>query len=239
MTDEKKKSLPWWGWAIIAVLGIGVISSLFGGDDETTPADSAIEEQVEQTEAEVVESDEASSVEVDWSKYGDGLQERIDSLAAAADCSALQSEFDTAFDNDELTRERTGSGNADLMAYIDDKLRAAGCYEASGSNDQSADEYDACSTNGNLFIIRAEDNCVDPWPLNSASGILYCDPFGEANDSIVYQPDEDPSVYYALNGSALASGYPDLDPIWLDNPDGTSPKVNLGELSAAALALCE
>jgi hypothetical protein len=75
--------------------------------------------------------------------------------------------------------------------------------------------------------------------LNSASGILYCDPFGEANDSIVYQPDEDPSVYYALNGSALASGYPDLDPIWLDNPDGTSPKVNLGELSAAALALCE
>jgi len=100
-------------------------------------------------------------------------------------------------------------------------------------------EYDPCSTNGNLFIIRAEDNCLEPWPLDSASGILYCNPFGEANDSIVYQPDEDPGIYYALNGSALASGYPDPDPIWLDNPDGTPPKVSLGAISLAALKLCD
>jgi hypothetical protein len=155
MDEEKKKSLPWWGWAIVAFLVLGLVSRLSGGGEEVTPDEVVTEEQVET--AEVAEA---------------------------------------------------------------------------------VDEYDPCSTNGNLFIIRAEDKCLEPWPLDSASGVLYCNPFGEVNDSVVYQPDEDPSMYYALNGSALASGYPDIDPIWLDDPEGPSPKVNLGAVTAAALELC-
>ena len=235
----KKKGMPWWGWAIVAFLGIGLISNLFGGDDESISEDLAVDEKVEVVEEEAADQEELSSIQVDWSKYGDGLQERIDSLAEAGDCLALQNEFDTAFDNDDLTRERTGSGNAELMSYIDEKLRSVGCYEGEASAEGIDDTYDPCSTNGNLFIIRAEDNCVEPWPLDSASGVLYCNPFGEVNDSVVYQPDEDPNTFYALNGSALASGYPDIDPIWLDDPDGSSPKVNLGGLTSAALELCE
>jgi len=231
---SKKRGMPWWGWVILAVVAVAAISNLFGSDDETVSEGSVVEEQVEQAEP----ADGLGSAVVDWSKYGDGLQERIDSFAVAGDCVALQQAFDTSAEDDDLTRERTGSGNADLMTYIDDKLQSEGCSDGGGSAQDSSDTYDPCSTNGNLFIIRAEDNCVEPWPLDSASGILYCNPFGEENDSIVYQPDEDPSIYYALNGSALASGYPDLDPIWLDSPDGTSPKVSSGALSAAALELC-
>jgi hypothetical protein len=50
-------------------------------------------------------------------------------FGSAGDCVGLQDEFDTADANDDLQRDRTGEGNADLMGYIDDKLDEAGCYE--------------------------------------------------------------------------------------------------------------
>lgn len=60
-------------------------------------------------------------------KYAASVADRIDALAAARDCSGLQAEFDTASRNDAATRTRTGSGTADLMQYIQDKMRAAAC----------------------------------------------------------------------------------------------------------------
>lgn len=66
---------------------------------------------------------------VPWSDYAPGLQARIDSLGDAADCSGLQTEFDTADANNQLTQNRVGHNNADLMAYIDDTMREAGCYD--------------------------------------------------------------------------------------------------------------
>ena len=63
-----------------------------------------------------------------WSKYDSSVKSRIDNLAAAGDCAGLQAEFDIADANDDATRDRTGSGTADLMGYIDDKMRAAACY---------------------------------------------------------------------------------------------------------------
>lgn len=65
---------------------------------------------------------------VDWQNYAPEVQIRIDALAEAGNCGELQSEFDTADANDTAQRNRTGDGNADLMAYIDAKLEAAGCY---------------------------------------------------------------------------------------------------------------
>ena len=43
----------------------------------------------------------------------------IDRLGKKGDCDGLQDEFDTADANDTAQRNRTGDGNADLMAYID------------------------------------------------------------------------------------------------------------------------
>lgn len=65
---------------------------------------------------------------VPWSDYAAGVQARIDGLAASKDCTALQGEFDTADANNAATMNRTGHNNAALMGYIDDKMRAAGCY---------------------------------------------------------------------------------------------------------------
>lgn len=63
-----------------------------------------------------------------WDKYSPVVKERIDGMAVVEDCVGLQAEFDQAAANDSVTRDRTGSGTADLMAYIDKQLRAAGCY---------------------------------------------------------------------------------------------------------------
>jgi hypothetical protein len=47
----------------------------------------------------------------------------------AKDCAGLQTEFDTAAANDDAQRARVGEGNAELMAYIDEWLTLAGCYD--------------------------------------------------------------------------------------------------------------
>lgn len=54
--------------------------------------------------------------DVDWSKYGDKLQGKIDELAEAADCDSLQK---------ELTDH--GKLDTDVTAYIKAKLEQAGC----------------------------------------------------------------------------------------------------------------
>lgn len=61
-------------------------------------------------------------------KYSTTVRDRIEELAAAKDCAGLQREFDTAERNNLATFRRTGDGTADLMGYIDDKMRTAGCY---------------------------------------------------------------------------------------------------------------
>jgi hypothetical protein len=63
---------------------------------------------------------------VQWDDYAPGMQSRIDGLAT--DCDALQQEFDNADANNAATMSRTGHNNAELMKYIDAKLRTAGCY---------------------------------------------------------------------------------------------------------------
>lgn len=64
---------------------------------------------------------------VPWGDYDPSVQQRIDTLARAKECAALQSEFDLADANNAATMSRTGHNNAKLMAYIDDKMRSAGC----------------------------------------------------------------------------------------------------------------
>ncbi len=68
------------------------------------------------------------SAGVDWSNYDSSVKARIDGLEAAADCEGLQKEFDTADANNSVQRERTGTGNVELMTYIDGLMQDAGCY---------------------------------------------------------------------------------------------------------------
>ena len=73
-------------------------------------------------------SDEAAVTGVPWGDYASGVQARIDAMATDADCAGLQAEFDQADANGDATMDRTGHNNAELMKYIDGKMRAAGCY---------------------------------------------------------------------------------------------------------------
>ena len=65
---------------------------------------------------------------VPWGDYDASVRTRIDAMAVAKDCSGLQAEFDQADNNNAATMTRTGHNNAALMGYLDDKMRAAGCY---------------------------------------------------------------------------------------------------------------
>lgn len=65
---------------------------------------------------------------VPWNDYSSDVRTRIDSAAAARDCSALQSEFDTADASNTATMNRTGHNNAALLEYIGGKMKDAGCY---------------------------------------------------------------------------------------------------------------
>lgn len=67
--------------------------------------------------------------EVDWENYPGSQQQIIDEEEAEADCAALQEMFDIADNADDAQRDRTGDGNADLMGYIDEAMKLAGCYE--------------------------------------------------------------------------------------------------------------
>jgi hypothetical protein len=67
-------------------------------------------------------------VEVDWHNHAPEVRTRIDAMGAAKDCAGLQYEFDVAYQMDGPQRNRVGSGNADLMRYIDQWMRMAGCY---------------------------------------------------------------------------------------------------------------
>lgn len=64
------------------------------------------------------------SSEPDWSRYDSSLKSRIDNL----DCTGLQKEFNMAEANSDRQRDRTGSGNSDLMTYIDAKIQEKSCY---------------------------------------------------------------------------------------------------------------
>ena len=63
-----------------------------------------------------------------WADYAPTLQAQIDALAAAKNCDDLQEQFDSADANNQVTINRVGHNNSALMAYIDSKMRAAGCY---------------------------------------------------------------------------------------------------------------
>jgi hypothetical protein len=75
------------------------------------------------------------------------------------------------------------------------------------------------------------------WPFSVASGVVDCKPQGPAGIA-TFKPDGS-DIVYALNGTAKSAGYPDPDPIWLDDPSTPGAKIDIGWLADYALAICE
>lgn len=69
-----------------------------------------------------------SRATVDWENYPPDFQRLIDESQEQNDCDTLQGMFEAADTADNRQRERTGDGNTDLMTYIDEALKLAGCY---------------------------------------------------------------------------------------------------------------
>lgn len=69
----------------------------------------------------------SSSTTVDWENYSPTVKQRIDKAANTKDCTELQTQFDNADQTDNTQRKRVGDGNADLMKYVDTKMRETGC----------------------------------------------------------------------------------------------------------------
>lgn len=67
---------------------------------------------------------------VDWGgKYSTTVQERLDGLIKAKDCTSLQAELITAHAIDEAKKRSYGSGSDDLVAYIEWGLEKADCTD--------------------------------------------------------------------------------------------------------------
>jgi len=146
----------------------------------------------------------------------------------------------------------SGGGQTADSSTVATNPAPAPLVPAESATPEPPEVEDPCVGFGNLLILKEEDNCIDPWPLTSSSGILYCDPFNEGVKAVVYQPDEELSAlgvtpepgvrasYFAVNGMASSVRYQEIDPIWKDNTASIGgPKVNIGALIDAGLALCK
>jgi hypothetical protein len=95
-----------------------------------------------------------------------------------------------------------------------------GVYEAVAEGDPSS---------GSTDTVAAAD--FEVWPFSVGSGVLRCE-----QGAVTFEAG---GTEYGVNGTATGAGYPEVDPIWLDNPalDG-GPKVNISEVLDYGLTLC-
>ena len=63
-----------------------------------------------------------------WKNYDSMAKKRIYNLIVNKDCRGLQNEFNIADNNSKSQLRRTGTGNAELMSFIDKKMRSIDCY---------------------------------------------------------------------------------------------------------------
>lgn len=64
-----------------------------------------------------------------WKDYAPEVRVRIIEKVLLKDCEALQNEFSIADQNNASQIARTGTGNTELMNFIDENLREIGCYK--------------------------------------------------------------------------------------------------------------
>ena len=63
-----------------------------------------------------------------WDNYDEKVNLRILKFILTKNCKALQQEFNIADKNMDSQLARTGTGNSELMGFIDENMRKIGCY---------------------------------------------------------------------------------------------------------------
>lgn len=69
-----------------------------------------------------------SEPQINWGNYSPEVKQNIDTMAVSKDCRNLQKHLGAAELNSDYQKQKTGEDNALLMRYIDEQMRAAGCY---------------------------------------------------------------------------------------------------------------
>ena len=107
-----------------------------------------------------------------------------------------------------------------LTALVALTAIAGGCGESSS---------DSGSPEENGVRISAADFSSE-WPFTVDEGVLRC-----AGSSVIFRAE---GTDYAVNGTARAD-YPEIEPIWKQNPDVPGTRVNIGDVLDRGLELCE
>lgn len=104
-----------------AVLMALVAVMAFSGCEQQKSTD---EGTVGQTTSAAPQPSVSATEKVDWSMYPPKAKKSIDKAAKAKNCKALQAKFNT------WASSPTGqpTGNTAVVAYIQKKMEAAGCY---------------------------------------------------------------------------------------------------------------
>jgi len=63
-----------------------------------------------------------------WSNYDTMVNDRVLTMILLKDCKGLKEEFNIADANMDSQIARTGTGNTDLMSFIDENMKVLGCY---------------------------------------------------------------------------------------------------------------
>lgn len=120
----KAKALTIAALAALALSACGGTTT--GTSTSATPTSATPTSEAPTSEAPTPQSTEAA-LSPDWDKIptgGDVLKTYVDESAAAKDCAALQDTFDIWAD----FTTPDGMHLTDVMTYIDDAMKDAGCY---------------------------------------------------------------------------------------------------------------
>jgi hypothetical protein len=117
----------WQKVLVIVLLGSMVAGGFSGSGESGVSSDKPTPVVTEQAQPETT-LDVISKSNVKWENYAPAVKQRIADLIDAEDCQNLQTEFDTADQNNTAQRNRTGESNANLMSLIDDQMKKIGCY---------------------------------------------------------------------------------------------------------------
>ena len=120
---DKFSCLKTWQKIVLVVLVLALFGSITGtGDSSQTTSETQNNSAVETT------LDRLNNSSVNWANYAPAVKQGITDLIDAQDCEGLQSRFDSADNNNEAQRNRTGESNVDLMSLLDNEMQNIGCY---------------------------------------------------------------------------------------------------------------
>ena len=76
----------------------------------------------------------------------------------------------------------------------------------------------------------------DQWPLTIDSGTLQCRPFMGSLQILTIKA---AGKTWAVNGTAIGQGFPEIDPIWKAHPEIPGARITIGPLIDLAKSLCQ